>query len=134
MLADTFETACTWTAFPELHAAVTSAVRRALDEQGGGGVVSCRFTHVYPDGPAPYYTFLAPATPGRELEQWAHVKAAASAALSAHGGTSTHHHAVGRTHLPGYRREVSPLLQAGLAAVKGTWDPDRVLNPGVLGL
>lgn len=134
VLADTFETACTWTAFPAMHAAIGAAVLGALGELGGGGVLSCRFTHVYPDGPAPYYTFLAPALPGRELEQWAHVKAAASAALAAHGGTITHHHAVGRTHLPGYRREVPELFHAGLAAVKAAWDPDRVLNPGVLGL
>ena len=26
----------------------------------GGGTLTCRFTHVYPDGPAPYYTVLAP--------------------------------------------------------------------------
>lgn len=134
VLADTFETSCTWTAFPAMHAAITAAVSQAMRELGGGGVVSCRFTHVYPDGPAPYYTFLAPSLPGRELEQWRHVKAAASAALGAHGGTITHHHAVGRTHLPGYRREVPDLFHAGLGAVKAAWDPDRVLNPGVLGL
>lgn len=134
ILADTFETACTWTAFPAMHQAVVAAVTGAMAELGGGGVVSCRFTHVYPDGPAPYYTFLAPALPGRELEQWRHVKAAASRALGDHGGTITHHHAVGRTHVPGYQREVPELMRQGFAAVKRAWDPDRVLNPGVLGL
>ena len=28
------------------------------------GAVSCRFAHVYPDGPAPYYTVFAPGAPG----------------------------------------------------------------------
>ena len=37
------------------------AVSGALREVCGGGSVTCRFTHVYPDGPAPYYTMLAPA-------------------------------------------------------------------------
>jgi alkyldihydroxyacetonephosphate synthase len=134
VLCDTFETSCTWAAFPAMHAAITAAVHQAMREEGGGGVVSCRFTHVYPDGPAPYYTFLCPALPGRELAQWTHVKAAARHALGAHGGTITHHHAVGRTHAPGYRREVPPLLHAGLASLKRTWDPDRILNPGVLDL
>ena len=27
---------------------------------GRAGQVTCRFTHVYPDGPAPYFTFHAP--------------------------------------------------------------------------
>ncbi len=134
VLCDTFETACTWAAFPAMHAAITDAVHQAMREEGGGGVVSCRFTHVYPDGPAPYYTFLCPARPGRELAKWGHIKAAASRALGDHGGTITHHHAVGRIHAPGYRREVPPLLHAGLASLKRTWDPDRILNPGVLDL
>ena len=40
----------------------------------------CRFTHVYPDGPAPYFTILAPARRGDEVEQWDEIKAAVSEA------------------------------------------------------
>ena len=69
VIADTFETACTWAAFDALHAGILAALREALERTCGGGSVSCRFTHVYPDGPAPYYTFLAPARRGGELEQ-----------------------------------------------------------------
>lgn len=132
VLSDTFETACTWTAFPELHARVTSAVQRALDEECGGGLVSCRFTHAYPDGPAPYYTFVGPLRVGGELAQWTAVKRAASEALHAAGGTITHHHAVGRTHHPWYARERPALFGDALAAIKRTLDPNGVLNPGVL--
>src|SRR5262245_9042513 len=56
-------------------------------------------------GPAPYYTVIAPGRAGVELEQWDAVKAAASAAIHAAGGTATHHHAVGRDHRPSYDRE-----------------------------
>jgi len=132
VLSDTFETACTWTQFPELHARVTAAVGRALDAECGGGVVSCRFTHVYPDGPAPYYTFVGALRPGGELSQWRAVKAAASEALAAAGGTITHHHAVGRTHRPWYDRERPPLFAEALRAVKRELDPRGILNPGVL--
>ena len=134
ILSDTFETACTWTQFPELHARVTAAVSRALDETCGGGIVSCRFTHVYPDGPAPYYTFVGELALGGELEQWKTIKAAASEALAAAGGTITHHHAVGRIHRPWYTNERPALFGSALSAVKQTWDPRGVLNPGVLGL
>lgn len=132
ILADTFETACTWSQFPALHAAVTAAVEGALAEHAGGGVVACRFTHLYPDGPAPYYTFLGALRPGAELAQWRAIKTAASDALAAAGGTITHHHAVGRFHLPWYERERPAVFGAALRAVKRELDPRGVLNPGVL--
>ena len=128
MLADTFETACTWSAFPKLYAEVTEAVREALP----GGLVSCRFTHVYADGPAPYFTFLGRAKKGGELEQWAQVKDAASKALVRSGGTITHHHAVGRTHRAWIDPERPPLFTSALRAVKRELDPSAILNPGVL--
>jgi alkyldihydroxyacetonephosphate synthase len=132
VVSDTFETACTWSQFPELHSRVTSAVSRALAEECGGGIVSCRFTHVYPDGPAPYYTFVGGLRPGAELAQWRAIKAAASEALAGAGGTITHHHAVGRIHRPWYDRERPALFGDALAAVKRALDPQGILNPGVL--
>jgi alkyldihydroxyacetonephosphate synthase len=132
VLADTFETACTWDRFDALHAAITAAVEDALRRECGGGRLACRFTHVYPDGPAPYYTFLGRARPGAELEQWRAIKGAASEVLAGHGATITHHHAVGRVHRPWYDRERPPLYAEALAAVKRTLDPAGILNPGVL--
>jgi alkyldihydroxyacetonephosphate synthase len=133
VIADTFETACTWTAFPTLYAEVRAAMETALERVcGGPGLVSCRFTHVYPDGPAPYFTFLGRARRGAELPQWAELKAAASDALAAAGGTITHHHAVGRLHRPWYERERPELFASALRAVKRELDPDGLLNPGVL--
>jgi alkyldihydroxyacetonephosphate synthase len=132
-IVETFETAVTWDRFPALHAAVRKAVRDTLAEVGaGGGFITSRFTHVYADGPAPYYTVVAPGRPGAELEQWAAVKAAASAAIDAAGGTATHHHAVGRDHRPGYDRERPDLFADVLRAAKTTLDPTGVLNPGVV--
>nr|MDQ3300418.1 FAD-binding oxidoreductase [Myxococcota bacterium] len=132
VLSDTFETACTWSQFPELHARVVTAVQRALDEECGGGVVSCRFTHLYPDGPAPYYTFVGALRAGGELAQWRAIKHAASDALAAAGGTITHHHAVGRTHRPWYDRERPALFGDALRAIKRELDPRSICNPGVL--
>jgi alkyldihydroxyacetonephosphate synthase len=132
VIADTFETACTWDRFETFHRSVISQVRDAMKRVCGAGFISCRFTHVYPDGPAPYYTFIAPAKVGSELEQWSEIKCAAAEAISQGGATITHHHAVGRTHKPWYQREVPELFQRGLAQVKESFDPTGVLNPGVL--
>jgi alkyldihydroxyacetonephosphate synthase len=132
IVCDTFETACTWDRFNALHDAVTKAVDAAMKDTCGAGMITCRFTHVYPDGPAPYYTFIAPGRPGAELEQWAKIKAAASAAILASGGTITHHHAVGRLHRPWWEQERSPLFEVALSAAKDKLDPSGVLNPGCL--
>lgn len=132
LVADTFETACTWDRFPALHEAIVASVLETLQRASGSGALTCRFTHVYPDGPAPYYTFVAPARPGAELETWSLVKRAASEAILAHGGTITHHHAVGRTHAPWYARERPEPFARALAAAKAAVDPAWILNPGVL--
>ncbi|MCW2585043.1 MAG: linked oxidase domain protein, partial [Frankiales bacterium] len=132
VLVETFETAVTWDRFDALIAAVTVAVSDALARVCGGGTVGCRLTHVYPDGAAPYFTVLAPARRGSELAQWDEVKAAASDALAAAGGTITHHHAVGRDHRPWYDAQRPDPFGLALAGAKRAVDPAGVLNPGVL--
>ena len=132
VVCDTFETACTWKKFPELHTAVVRAVEGAMNAECGAGIVTCRFTHVYPDGPAPYYTFLAPGKVGSEIDQWRVIKTAASEAILAHGGTITHHHAVGRVHRPWWEKERAPLFEQALVATKEKLDPRGILNPGCL--
>ncbi len=132
VIVDTFETAVTWDQFPALHQAIQEDVLAAMIEHCGTGFLTTRFTHVYPDGPAPYYTLLAPAEPGRELEQWRPIKRAASAAIHEHGGTITHHHAVGRVHREFYDREAPDLYRQALASMKRTLDPEGIMNPGAL--
>jgi len=132
MISETFETAITWDRFAEFHAAVMERTGAAVREVCGAGTVTCRFTHVYPDGPAPYYTVMAASTHERQLEQWAEIKRAASETLLALGGTITHHHAVGRDHRPWYDRQRPEGFARVLAAAKATLDPRSILNPGVL--
>ena len=132
VLVDTFETAVTWDRFPDLHAALQREVMNTMVEECGTGVLSCRFTHVYPDGPAPYYTLLAPAERGNELEQWRAIKATASDVLAEHNATITHHHAVGRVHREWYAEEVPDHYTEALRSMKRTLDPEGVMNPGAL--
>jgi alkyldihydroxyacetonephosphate synthase len=139
VLSDTFETAITWDRFPAFHSRVTDSARAAIAEvcgappDGPGSPrLSCRFTHTYPDGPAPYYTVLAPARRGGEVEQWDEIKAAVSEAVVDAGGTITHHHAVGRDHRPWYDRQRPEPFANALRAAKREIDPGGVLNPGVL--
>ena len=132
VISETFETAVTWDAFTKFHAEVMAAASDAVKRICGTGSVTCRFTHAYPDGAAPYYTIMAPGTRGSELEQWAEIKAAASEALLAAGGTITHHHSVGRDHRPWYDRQRPDGFARALLAAKAELDPAGILNPGVL--
>lgn len=133
LVAGTFETAVTWDRWPDLDREVRQATEAALSAACGGGTVNCRFTHVYPDGPAPYYTYLGAYRSGADYEaQQAAVKAAASEAILAAGGTITHHHGVGRLHRPWFDRERPDLFAEALVAVKATVDPAGIMNPGVL--
>jgi alkyldihydroxyacetonephosphate synthase len=132
ILSETFETAITWDRFPDFVAAVRGRAEAALREACGAGRLTCRLTHVYPDGAAPYFTLLAPVRRGEELRQWAEVKQAASEAVLAAGGTITHHHAVGRDHRPWYDRQRPDRFAAALRAGKAALDPEGMLNPGVL--
>lgn len=132
VIGDTFETSITWDRWPAFDANVRAAVTAALQRVCGGGTLSCRFTHVYPDGPAPYYTFSGLGRRGAEIEMWHELKQAAGDAVLANGGTITHHHAVGRDHRPWYDEQRPPLFAESLRAMKKTLDPNGVLNPGVL--
>jgi alkyldihydroxyacetonephosphate synthase len=133
LVADTFETAITWDRWPAFDAEVRARVGAALGEVfGSTAELSCRFTHVYPDGPAPYYTWFGMGAPGSELTQWSEVKQAASEAVLAAGGTITHHHAVGRMHRPQYDAQRPDLFADALRAAKRAVDPGGVMNPGVL--
>jgi alkyldihydroxyacetonephosphate synthase len=129
ILAETFESAVTWDRFAGFVAGVRGRAEAALE---GAGRVTCRLTHAYPDGAAPYFTVLAPARRGAELEQWDEVKAAVSEAILDAGGTITHHHAVGRDHRPWYDRQRPDPFAEALRAAKAAVDPAGMLNPGVL--
>ncbi len=125
ILAETFETAIDWERLPGLIEEVKQTVP---------GRVTCRLTHVYPDGAAPYFTVLMPVRRGDEVASWDALKAQVSDVLMRHGATITHHHAVGRDHVQWYRQQQPPLFAEVLEAAKARLDPAHILNPGVLGL
>jgi alkyldihydroxyacetonephosphate synthase len=133
VINDTFGTSITWDRFETFHDNVKAATENAiLAATGRNGQVTCRFTHVYPDGPAPYFTFHALGDPNKLGAQWRAIKGAALDAVIANGGTVTHHHAVGRDHRPWYDKQRPRLFAEALRAAKKALDPQGLLNPGVL--
>jgi alkyldihydroxyacetonephosphate synthase len=137
IISDTFETAITWDRFETLYEGVREQTQRALREIcGHEAAVSCRFTHIYPDGPAPYFSYSALGTAtgnlADSLAKWREIKRATNEIVVGLGGTVTHHHAVGRDHRSGYEAQSSPLFRAALAHAKKSLDGAGILNPGVL--
>ena len=92
----------------------------------------CHVSHAYRDGVSLYFTFLTPARPGSEIDQWAGLKAAACEAIVATGGTITHHHAVGRDHVPYMPRRSASSASTPCWAAKSRLDPAGIMNPGKL--
>lgn len=129
VMVETFETVTTWDRFATLRESVVAAAQRAA---GSPVKVTCRFTHVYPDGPAPYFTVMTAADRGGEVDQWQAIKQAVSEVLTTHGASITHHHAVGRDHRPWYDRQRPEMFAAALRAAKAELDPAGILNPGCL--
>lgn len=129
VLAETFETVTTWDRFAALREDVMAAAERVTR---GPLKLTCRFTHIYPDGPAPYFTVLAAADRGNEEAQWQAIKDAVSDALNRNQASITHHHAVGRDHRPWYDRQRPEVFATALRAAKSSIDPAGILNPGCL--
>ncbi len=133
IIVETFETSITWDRFPEFHRKIMAETERVIEAvTGRKGIVSCRFTHVYPDGPAPYFTYHALGDRQRLVEQCWAIKSAAADLLNSLGGTITHHHAVGRDHRRWYDKQRPDLFADALRAIKKSLDPSGMMNPGVL--
>lgn len=132
VLVETLETAAPWSKLLGLHSAVERAIAQALAAQGTPGLVMCHISHLYETGASLYFTFLARQRDGEELAQWQAVKRAAGDAIALHDGTITHHHAVGRDHMPWIEGEIGDRAVAALRALKDELDPAGIMNPGKL--
>ncbi|MBT8219978.1 MAG: FAD-binding oxidoreductase [Bacteroidia bacterium] len=132
LIVETFETAIPWDQFAKFHRAIESAANRAIQEQCGAGFITCRFTHLYPDGPAPYYSIFAKGRQGEEINQWDKIKSIVSQTIIDNGGTITHHHAVGKDHEPYYTQQISQPFYKMLYGAKTSIDPNWIMNPGTL--
>ena len=131
VLAETLETATTWSNLTALKAAVTAALAESLTSSGTKPIVLCHISHVYPAGASLYFTVVAALAEDPQA-QWARAKDAASRAIGRAHGTISHHHAVGRDHRPYLETEIGSLGVEVLRAVKGVLDPRGIMNPGVL--
>ena len=133
---DTLETATNWSNVMRLWTAVREALDKAMRDNavtpGAHGIVLGHISHTYHDGASLYFTYIYPRDLQREVAQWHAIKKAASDAITANGGTITHHHGVGEDHAPWLAAEKGAIGIDVLRAVKRELDPTGVMNPGKL--
>ena len=133
LITETFETAVTWDRFAAFHAA--SWRRRASGaprESAAAARSSCRFTYVYPDGPAPYYTVSRPGRAGGGARA---VGRDQGGRLGGDRRARRHDHAPPRRRPrppPVVRARGPGALRRRARAAKRELDPAGILNPGVL--
>ena len=134
IIQDTFETSITWDKGFNFIESLKEKASKAIKEiSGKNSTVTCRLTHTYPDGLAPYFSYTAYATPSTMIDVWREIKLVTNEMCIEEGGTVTHHHAVGRDHrIKGYDLQRSEGFKNMLSAAKKEVDPSSILNPGVL--
>jgi alkyldihydroxyacetonephosphate synthase len=121
---ETFETATSWTQLAHARETVMEEVAR-LDARV---YAMTHISHVYATGASLYFTILAPSTFG---EHWSEVKTHLTDAIVSSGGTATHHHGVGTVHAPWLRQELGEQGMDVWRAIKGSCDPEGIMNPAV---
>lgn len=131
---DTLETAVPWATVPTLTVAISHGLRHGLEDEGERVHAFSHLSHLYPSGSSLYVTYLfrIHADPDRTLDRWRRLKALASEAIVAAGGTISHQHGVGSDHAPYLTAEKGPLGMATLADAVARFDPDDILHRGVL--
>lgn len=133
VMVDTLETATSWSNLLSLYEEMTSAIQGTIASTGGGpGYVMTHISHMYEWGASLYTTFLGKQVKGQEIEQWWAIKQAATEAILAAGGTLSHHHGIGRDHAMWLEQEIGPSGMMALRSLKQTFDPNNIMNPGVL--
>ena len=126
VMVETLETSTTWANLMVLYRGVGDVLAAHAP------VVGCHISHLYQSGASLYFTFVAPQDSSNPHAQWDAVKHDACRAIVKHGGTITHHHAIGVDHRDYLEDEDGAAGVAALKAVKKSLDPTGLMNPGKL--
>lgn len=128
---DVSDTGVTWDRINEMHSCVYDAFYRELKEMGLSGFFFCHLSHSYHQGACLYFTFAVPYESNDVmLEQYTRIKHTIQSEFQKHGGTLSHHHAVGTEHQPWLEEEIGTLGVKMMSDLYTSQDPGRNFNPG----
>lgn len=133
IIIETLETVIPWDKFKALHEKISEELYNEAEKLFQKAVITCRITHCYSDGLAPYYTIIAQMDDLKSaVDKWDCVKNKANKILVEMGASITHHHAVGRDHLEGLKQMTNEKILGVFKGIKEKLDPQNIMNPGVL--
>ena len=128
LVADTIEVAIGWDRIGDLFETVNDRGGRLDKVFAMSGHVS----HCYTQGANIYFTFVAAESdPGAAIEVYDAAWRTVIETTIELGGTIAHHHGIGRVRKEWLRRELGDGVDL-LKALKRSFDPNGILNPGVL--
>ncbi len=132
--SDTLETATTWAAAPRLLSRLETAMAGALSPWNERVWAFTHFSHLYPSGTSLYTTFMfrLAADPDETLARWRAIKRTATEVISAERATITHHHGIGTDLAEYLPAEKGPVGIHALRSLIHAFDPEGIMNPGVL--
>ena len=149
LFLETWETCVSWTKLDTLHNNIVKLVHDMMLQYFGSNIkyiLTQRFTHVYMDGVSIYWTFgvnsralLKDKFNGntkRYLEHvfniWDKMKYNITSMIVKYGGSTTHHHAVGKDHAIQYLNEIGYKNMDWIIQMKKIFDPKWICNPGIV--
>jgi alkyldihydroxyacetonephosphate synthase len=132
VLADTLETATTWSRLPGLHSKIMEAFTAAFQELHVPGYAMAHISHEYRTGASLYFTFMAKQLAGREEEEWRLIKNRVTDVIVNAGASLSHHHGIGVEHAKWMEQYYGPLGIRVLKAIKHELDPMTIMNPDKL--
>ncbi|MBI4820708.1 MAG: FAD-binding oxidoreductase [Deltaproteobacteria bacterium] len=131
LFTDTMEVAATWDRLLPTYNAVSKAI-------GRDAFVMAHFSHAYAEGCSIYFTFASAAPDQGDtslvLQRYDRIWRNALAAAHEAGATASHHHGVGELKADAMAREHGPGGMRLFGALKRSFDPRGIMNPGKLGL
>jgi alkyldihydroxyacetonephosphate synthase len=125
VIIDTLECATSWDNVRHVYDTVRSACH-----ESGQTVVMTHLSHLYPQGANLYFIFIGK----MEREQFVAYHRKVVDAIARSGAALSHHHGIGRLLAPWFPQAIGPTAFGALQAVKHYFDPEDLLNAGVLGL
>ena len=131
---DTLETALPWEKVQSAKESIITTMIDAANNLNERILVFGHLSHIYRTGASIYITFIFRrcVDPDENLYLWQKIKLAASQAIINSGGTISHQHGIGRDHAPYLEHEKGQLGLDLMENMGKFFDPQGLMNPGVL--
>ncbi|MFC2092009.1 FAD-dependent oxidoreductase, partial [Elusimicrobiota bacterium] len=126
VVIDTLETTVSWSNLHKVHRQVREYIKDRPDT-----ICLSHSSHFYSQGTNLYFIFM---TKMDDVEEYRKFQRGIVDEIEAAGGTVSHHHGIGKMLKSNFVSVMGRFQMGILRALKRYFDPNNIMNPGVLGL